>query len=152
MSCEWFNGNLLDIRFLTRVKRTMYEDIQKLYRAYLAGELGTSIPTEEIPPVNQPLFPVNLKTENFELWGFAEKFETNWFNNNVYALLYHDYFEWIEQIGDYSTEITDTFQNDWFTQVEYLENLKNEAFDIEWFIVNDYESSLFIESFEGVWD
>lgn len=148
MTCNWWNSKSPKSVILDRkgVWLEFMANMKELWDVYKASE-GT------VPPVNQPLFNINIYGENFEQWGFEETFENNWFTlNSNFALLYNDNFEWLEQIGDYSTEILENFENNWFIQVNYITQIEIENFDSGWFIVNDHTSVIFTETFEGVWD
>jgi hypothetical protein len=55
----------------------------------------------------------------------------------------------MEQLGEYTQLIQETFQQDWFIFNQYGMNILTESFDNLWFTINNYNSNIFVENWEG---
>ena len=94
----WYDANLKNIVCYSRHKFNMLADLQKLYKAYLAGELGVT----EQPQGGEELSCESTFCDNFDTnWfidnnftnEYREKFDTQWFIDNNYLNLWDEDFE-----------------------------------------------------------
>lgn len=104
----WHDVNLRNSIYYSRYKYKMLSDLQKLYKKYLAGDLGgdQQPPKESAPPCGST---------------FCEEFEDKWFSLNAYVSQFGETFEqqWFidnNYINDYEEE----FEIEWFVDNNYI--------------------------------